>query len=149
MAEEPLIERMKGLLRDNRLCVLATCHENRPHCSLMAYLCGEDARVIYLVTLANTRKFQNISLNPQVSLLVDSRTQTPGDPSRIQALTVTGTYSPLEDERLEAAILDNMLEVHPHIRGLIHHPAARVLPIRVRSFQLLDGALSSHFLSVE
>ena len=36
-----MLEKMKALLRENSLCVLATCSEGRPHCSLMTYVTDE------------------------------------------------------------------------------------------------------------
>jgi len=59
-----MLEKMKALLKDNSLCILATCSESRPHCSLMTYETDEQGEAIYSVTLNTSRKYKNIELNP-------------------------------------------------------------------------------------
>jgi len=45
-----MLEKMKGILKGNDLCVLATVSEGRPRCSLMSYISGEQGREIYLIS---------------------------------------------------------------------------------------------------
>ena len=44
----PMIERMKELVRRKDICVLATVAENKPHCSLMAYVTDDECKEIYM-----------------------------------------------------------------------------------------------------
>jgi nitroimidazol reductase NimA-like FMN-containing flavoprotein (pyridoxamine 5'-phosphate oxidase superfamily) len=68
-----MIEKMKALVKRKDICVLATVSENNPHCSLMAYVTDNDCREIYMVTNRQSTKFRNLSANPLVSLLIDTR----------------------------------------------------------------------------
>ena len=52
--EVEMIEKMKEFLRENSIGVLATCSENKPHCSLMTYVTDEQAKTIHIITLNTT-----------------------------------------------------------------------------------------------
>lgn len=64
-----MLNRIKAILGENSLCVLATCSENRPHCSLMAYSYDIQENILYMMTLKTTQKYRNIRHNSQVSVL--------------------------------------------------------------------------------
>ena len=143
-----MLEKAKALLRENSLCVLATCSENNPHCSLMSYVTDERAEAIHMVTLRTSRKCLNIIQNPHVSLLVDSRANIEGGTAGITALTVSGTSSLVRDPIEKTAVLARMERAHPHLRELVLHPDAEVIAVDVESFLLLEGPTRSSFLEV-
>jgi nitroimidazol reductase NimA-like FMN-containing flavoprotein (pyridoxamine 5'-phosphate oxidase superfamily) len=62
-------EDIQALICGNSHCVLATAVGNRPHCSLMSYTAAPGGRELYMVTLRNTQKFENLLANPQVSVV--------------------------------------------------------------------------------
>jgi len=142
-----MLEKMKALLKGNSLCILATCSENRPHCSLMTYVTDEQGEAIYAVTLKTSRKYRNIAQNPNVSLLVDSRLND-GIIGSIKALTVSGVCSLVRTETKKAAILTRIGQNHPHLRDLLLHPDAEVIAIAVESFLLLEGPTQANFVEL-
>ena len=136
-----MIETIRAFLRGNSFCVLATCAENRPHCSLMAYVV--DSRdVLYLATLTATRKYKNILQNPYVSVLVDNRTLSP-DTHPHQALTVSGICNPVDDSRHRSEWLDRIAEKHPRLQELTDLPDVAVVAVHPTDFLFMDGALKS------
>jgi general stress protein 26 len=139
-----MLQKMKAFLKERDLCVLATCADGKPHCSLMAYITDEAAETVYMTTLRDTQKFKNVSENPQVSLLVDDRGGE-GRRGETQALTVSGTFCPMEELVAREAILARMAQKHGHLDRLLQHPEVEVLRIRLESFLLLQGALEAHF----
>jgi nitroimidazol reductase NimA-like FMN-containing flavoprotein (pyridoxamine 5'-phosphate oxidase superfamily) len=141
-----MIEKMKALVKQKDICVLATVSKNNPHCSLMAYVTDNDCREIYMVTNRQTTKFKNLSANPSVSLLIDTREEHPGiQRNDTQALTVTGVYQEIQDEAMKIRIRSKLLKKHPHIKGLMEMPDAEIFCIKVKSFLLLDGVSDAHF----
>src|SRR5512137_1024930 len=92
-------DEMKNLLKAGNMCVLCTCAEGKPHCSLMAYVTDDSVTKVFMVTLKETQKYRNFLQNPQASLLVDTRNepQTAGR-GGIRALTVSGTFQVIGDE---------------------------------------------------
>lgn len=145
-----MIDRIRQLIRENNMCVLATAHHNRPHCSLMAYSTDEEGNTIYMVTRKATQKYKNLLENPQVSLLIDTRAATRAESrSAIQALTISGTCAAVEDRRETDFICRQIIGRHPHLKELVEHPDAIVVSVKFDSFLLLDGALEAHRVSAE
>jgi nitroimidazol reductase NimA-like FMN-containing flavoprotein (pyridoxamine 5'-phosphate oxidase superfamily) len=141
-----MIEKMKALVKRKDICVLATVSENKPHCSLMAYVTNSDCREIFMVTNRQSTKFRNLLVNPSVSLLIDTREEHTGiKRPDAQALTVSGVYQEIQDETKKKRIRSKMLAKHPHIKNLMEMPDAEIFCIKVTSFLLLDGVSESHF----
>lgn len=136
------------LLKTSSMCVLATCADNIPHCSLMTYLPNEAGTTITLMTLKRTQKYRNMQQNPRVSMLIDSRATSGCERSDVKALTVAGTaVMPAdEDERKQAR--RRMIEAHPHLRELAAEPDAEIVFVKVESFMMLRGVLDSHYIPI-
>lgn len=143
-----MLEKMIALLKANDMGVLATCRDQKPHCSLMAYVTEEDGLTIYMATRQDTTKFRNMLENPRVSLLVDSRLHNAHDRSRIQSLTVEGLFMPLEDKMQEENVRRLLRQRHPHISGLLDHPLPAIISVKVLSFLLLDGPEKANHVKV-
>jgi nitroimidazol reductase NimA-like FMN-containing flavoprotein (pyridoxamine 5'-phosphate oxidase superfamily) len=143
------LDKMKNLLKTGNLCVLATCAEGNPHCSLMAYITDGAVTTVYMVTLKQTQKYRNFLQNPQASLLVDTRQEQP-PPARagIQALTVSGTFQPIAEEDEKERIVREMAERHPQLRELLANSDVEPFAIKIHSFLLLDGALDAEFIEI-
>ena len=141
-------EKMKAILRENNLCVLATCSVAGPHCSFMSYAPGPEETTIYMVTLKMTKKYRNILENPKVSVLVDTRIESFSRPAEIRALTVSGICSPVRETQERNRAIGHILATHPHLSWLVAHPDAEVLAVRAESFLLLDGPRDAHFEEV-
>jgi len=143
-----MMERIKELIRESSMCVLATCRDNKPHCSLMAYLADEQADMVYMATRKNTQKYKNLTENPAVSLLIDTRSEKGSDQrAQVQALTISGTCIPVQDSNESDAICRRIVSRHPHLKELAEHPEAAIVAVKLNSFLLLDGALKSHRVS--
>jgi nitroimidazol reductase NimA-like FMN-containing flavoprotein (pyridoxamine 5'-phosphate oxidase superfamily) len=130
------------------MAVLATVSENKPHCSLMAYLCNDMCTEIYMVTYRDTQKYKNLVRNPSVSMLIDTRVNVVPDRKNIKALTINGQYKPLKDPKKEAAVRQRMLERHPHLRNILQHEDGQILVIKIISFLFLNGPTDAHFETV-
>jgi nitroimidazol reductase NimA-like FMN-containing flavoprotein (pyridoxamine 5'-phosphate oxidase superfamily) len=141
-----MIEKIKNFIRKKNICVLSTASDNKPYCSLMAYITDADCEEIYMATHKHTTKFKNLQNNPWVSLLVDSRETQPR--SNAQALTINGVFVPLQDKDKKQKIRDNMLRSFPHMKDFIHHPDSELIRIKIGSFLLLKGLTESHFVSL-
>src|SRR5512139_2991035 len=143
-----MLEKMKELIRSQDICVLATACDNKPHCSLMAYVTDDHCREIYMVTHRNTAKFRNATKNPCVSLLIDTRLEEGGRRQRAQALTVTGLFERIEIPERREAIRARLLERHAHLRDFAAHPEAEVFAVKILALQLLDGITDSYYETI-
>ena len=146
---EKLLDRIKALVRDKEMCVMATVSGSEPYCSLMAYAVGDDCREIYMVTHRKTKKFENLSENPNVSLLIDTRDDVKGSTfSNAVALTVNGVFQEIFDGKKREQVRNALLARHSDLSEFIGHPDAELLCIRVSSFLFLNGLTEAHFVSV-
>lgn len=142
-----MLEKMIALLTSHDMCVLATCRDHKPHCSLMAYVTDEEGLRVYMATRQDTAKYRNIVENGQVSLLVDTR-QDAADRASIRALTVEGWAAPLTDPAQDLEVRRRLQERHPQIHGLLHHPQSAVIEVTVRAFLLLEGPEKATHITV-
>lgn len=146
--EKEMMDRIKRLLREGSMCVLATCSENKPLCSLMAYVTDDEARTLFMATLKTSRKYRNILQCPDVSVLVDTRVADHTQPNAAKALTVSGTASVLQDVVPRSLVLSRIEQTHPHLKELLAHPGAEVIAVKASSYLLLDGPLDAHLVHV-
>ena len=145
-----MLEEMKTLVREKTTCVLATASENQPHCSLMAYVSDDDCREIYMVTRRESKKFRNLTKNPSVSLLIDTRGEDPGHQNpEARALTISGVVSSLNDDHKISKIKADMVSQHPHIQPLIEAPDSEIIRVKIVSFLLLKGPTEAYFKILE
>ena len=141
-----MLDEMKALAREQNICVLATVSGQKPYCSLMAYVTDQNCTEMYMVTHKNTNKYRNLTENPSVSLLIDTREISP--PSNAKALTVDGVCAAIESEEKRKKVHARLMEMHPHLAEFINHSEAEILCVKIRSFLLLNGLNEAHFQSV-
>lgn len=67
-----ILKDVKDLLKNEKLCTLATCVENNPYVSLMNFTYVEEENKVILSTRRNSKKYENIIKNKNVSLLLFS-----------------------------------------------------------------------------
>jgi nitroimidazol reductase NimA-like FMN-containing flavoprotein (pyridoxamine 5'-phosphate oxidase superfamily) len=137
-----MLAEMKKLVGEKNICVLATIAADKPYCSLMAYATNEDCTEIYMATHRSTKKFRNLSENPAVSLMIDTREDAPRAQAR--ALTVEGICAPIADDSKKQLARARLLSSHPHLEGFLTHIDNEILCVTIRSFLLLKGLTEAH-----
>jgi nitroimidazol reductase NimA-like FMN-containing flavoprotein (pyridoxamine 5'-phosphate oxidase superfamily) len=63
---------IKTLLKNNKLCSMATCWNEKPYLSLMNYTYLESENIVILSSRKNSKKYTNIQKNKNISLLIFS-----------------------------------------------------------------------------
>jgi general stress protein 26 len=108
----------------------------------MAYACSSDCTEMYLVTSKKTLKYRNISKNPVVSLMVDTREKNARQD--VRALTISGRAIEIHDLAKLSTIRNEMRTRHGHLAGLIDQPDVAWICVYIEAFQLLNGVHTSH-----
>jgi nitroimidazol reductase NimA-like FMN-containing flavoprotein (pyridoxamine 5'-phosphate oxidase superfamily) len=145
-----MLKKMKKIVKDKDVCVLATVMDNVPHCSLMSYVPDRDCREIYMMTQKGTKKFRNLAANRTVSLLIDTREEDCGaDRARIKALTVSGVFKTIGDKAKKKLVRQKLLKKHPQLKPFAEDPDAEVFAVKVKTLQLLDGVKTSYFEKIK
>jgi nitroimidazol reductase NimA-like FMN-containing flavoprotein (pyridoxamine 5'-phosphate oxidase superfamily) len=140
-----MIDKMKQMVMDEKYCVLATAMDNKPYCSLMAYAVEDDCSKIYMVTKKDSEKYKNLKNNKLVSILIDTRTNTIDKSAK--ALTITGCFSKIDDEKKLFVVKNKLRNRHPELESFLSNVSSIVFAIEVQSFLLLDGFTDSYFES--
>lgn len=138
-----MLEKIKTIVRENDICVLATAGANNPHTSLMAYACSTECNEIYMVTPVKTLKYRNVTGNARVSLLVDTREKEPR--AGIEALTITGQAHTILDADKQDAVRKQIQLRHAHLQGLLDQPEIAFICVRIEAFQLQSGVHETYY----
>ena len=128
-----ILSSIQSLLRSQTLAVLATDRKGHPYSSLVAFVASEDLSDIFFVTSRTTRKFENLLLNQQVSLLVDNRSNHASDFREAEAVTILGEAREVrETER--AACEDMYLTRHPQLSEFMRAPTSALVRVHVSAY---------------
>ena len=147
--DEEIREKIRTVIQEQSSCVLATASKNRPHCSLMAYATKSSCDEIYLMTLKDSRKYQNMCENPAVSLLIDTRQDTlKSDPTETMALTVSGRLDRIIKDTERKRIRKELSRKHPGLKDFLENPEGEPVKIIIESYLLLEGPTKAHFGAV-
>lgn len=138
MREETVKNKIRLMVESQATGVLTTVMDRQPYTSLVAFSYSPDLKQIYFATPNNTTKYRNLSDNPNISLIIDSRICNPKDFSRSQAITVMGEAHELSGENRS-----RMLESHaarlPGLAGFFSSPSMAMFRIDVRAYVVADG----------
>ena len=133
---------LRKLCHNQPLAVLATAAGSAPYANLVAVVFALDLRHLFFATSRATRKWHNLSSNPQVSLLLDNRRNQITDFSQAAAATILGTAKELiEADRKEGQNL--YLAKHPHLTDFLAAPDCALFQVTIAQIYLV-----THFQEV-
>jgi general stress protein 26 len=136
---EQLQREITKLLLSQKLAVLATqSSEGSAYASLIAYASTDDLQKIVFATPKATRKFANIKHNPNISLLIDDRSNNEKDFHDAQAITVMGVVDRIDDDASQNELASLYLSKHPYLKDFLHSPSTAFIIILVRSYYLVS-----------
>lgn len=128
--------RIRRLLESQKLGVLATQERGHPYTCLMAFSYSQDLSRLLFATSEATRKFANLTANPGVSMLFDSRPFKNEDFKRVSALTAVGTAGLVGRNHAED-LVETYLARHPYLEEFIETPTTRLFEFRIRTYTLV------------
>jgi nitroimidazol reductase NimA-like FMN-containing flavoprotein (pyridoxamine 5'-phosphate oxidase superfamily) len=132
------LEAIARLFDEQRLATLATMSGEAPYCNLVAFTPSDDMRTIFFVTPRTSTKYANLSSNPNVSLLIDSRTQSGGDPNSGMAVTALGSV--VQDSGQDIEALKGMHAArHEQFKDFIYSTDCALVQVRVQRYILVNS----------
>jgi nitroimidazol reductase NimA-like FMN-containing flavoprotein (pyridoxamine 5'-phosphate oxidase superfamily) len=139
-SERPVLKSLDSIRKDleelfdaQPLAVLSTQNEGQPYGSLVAFASSEDLKELYFATTRATRKYANLSSNPRVAMLVDSRSNVVSDFRWAMAVTATGKAEEVEGQEKQKP-LKTYLAKHAHLEDFVRSPSCALLKIRVEKY---------------
>ncbi len=139
---------LKNLFSSQPLAVLATQGNGQPYGNLVAFAATEDLKGLLFATDRGTRKFANITMDPRVAMVMDSRTNQKADFQRAVAVTATGIV-----EEVEGTERDHLLKLyllkHPHLKKFVKSPNSALLRVKVNAYYVVKGFQNVMVLPME
>jgi nitroimidazol reductase NimA-like FMN-containing flavoprotein (pyridoxamine 5'-phosphate oxidase superfamily) len=125
-------ELLREVLGTQYFAVLNTLGRGLPYSNLVSFAVTDDLRSLVFVTGRNTRKYRNMQENHNISLLIDSRTNTPADTARAVAITAVGTAREETDNK--STLQDIFLARHPQLRHFVEAPDSAIILVTVQEY---------------
>jgi nitroimidazol reductase NimA-like FMN-containing flavoprotein (pyridoxamine 5'-phosphate oxidase superfamily) len=124
---------IRELLESQRLAVLSTQGKEQPYSNLVAFAVTPDLQYLIFATTRATRKYDNLSKHPLVSLLMDNRTNETTDFAEAAAVTVLGRASEVQgDERSQLS--KTYLNRHPYLESFVTSPNCALFAVKVERY---------------
>jgi nitroimidazol reductase NimA-like FMN-containing flavoprotein (pyridoxamine 5'-phosphate oxidase superfamily) len=139
---------LANLFSSQPLAVLATQGNGQPYGNLVAFAATEDLKSLLFATARGTRKFANITLEPRVAMVVDSRTNQRVDFKRAVAVTATGIVEEAESTERDH-LLKLYLSKHPHLKKFATSPTCALLRVKVDTYYVVKRFQDVMVLSME
>ncbi len=135
--EDEKRKRLDDLLKNQKLAVLATHSDGQPYGNLVFFAAGPDSKEILFATYRSTRKYANLTSNPRVAMLIDSRAHLDSDIHQAMAVTATGVVDePLPGEMTGCRRI--YLEKLPHLSDFVENEDCALLRLKVQAYHLVD-----------
>jgi nitroimidazol reductase NimA-like FMN-containing flavoprotein (pyridoxamine 5'-phosphate oxidase superfamily) len=130
-------ERLRQLLRAQRLGVLSSHDNGQPHASLVAFAATDDLRRLVFATTRATRKYANLRADARVALIVDNRSNRDADFHEAMAVTAYGRALELSGAERDE-YLELYLGKHPHLCEFVSAPTCALVAIAVQRYSMVD-----------
>ncbi|MBM4324706.1 MAG: pyridoxamine 5'-phosphate oxidase family protein [Deltaproteobacteria bacterium] len=127
---------MKKLFSSQRLAVLATQSKRQPYGNLVAFMATEDLKYLLFATTRATRKYANISSNPRIAMVVDTRSNQEADFHQAAAVTATGVVKEIvgpQKRRFQKLYLSK----HPYLKEFVSSPTCALLKVEVETYYVV------------
>ena len=135
--DQSVYQIIRDLLHNQQLGVLSTTQESRPYASLVAYFASEDIRRLYFVTPTATRKYANISAQPDVAMLINNSINRPEDFHDAAAITAIGIATVADDAELRR-MMPLYLAKHPYLKDFAHSPSCAMIRVEVERYIMVQ-----------
>jgi len=124
---------VQRILESQSLGVLATLDKKNPYENLVAFVSSKDLKNIIFSTAVYTRKYSNLKAFPNVSFLVDTRSNSEKDFHECVAITAFGQAKEVGKKEWDK-ILRLYLKKHPYLEEFVKSPSCRLLQIQVSKY---------------
>ena len=147
MDEKEFLVKLKDLLKSQMLGVIATEMDGIPHASLVAYYSTDNLKYLIFATSKNTKKFQNLTKNSNVCLLIDNRQNNPSDFNN--AITATAVGVAKKIQKNIDYFKDLFIKKHPNLIDFINSSDCALLKIKVDKYQFVSNFQNVKYINTQ
>lgn len=136
-SRQTIMDQISSLFESQRVAVLSTAKGNQPYASLVAFSVSSDLEQIYFLTPGATRKYDYLTANPKVAVLINDSRNKADD--IYTAVSVTGTgIAHAADKVEEKNALAAFLEKHPHLEEFARAPETVFIRIEMKQYVMVN-----------
>ncbi|MFZ5515917.1 MAG: pyridoxamine 5'-phosphate oxidase family protein [Candidatus Zhuqueibacterota bacterium] len=126
-----LERKVRDLVAQQSFCILCTQGYTQPYGSLIAYVPDDDLKTFLFATPKTTRKYELLSANSRVAIVIDDRSLHQGSPAEISAVTVTGSAEEIASDAEYATGIQRLKIRHPYLAGFLDSTSPALFNIHV------------------
>ena len=145
---EDIKKQIQKLFINQKLAVLSTHHFGQPYANLIAFVGKENLKEIFFVTPRSTRKFDNLSADSRVAILINSSLNTDADFHEAVAVTALGNANEVNGPKKNDA-LSLYLTKHPYLEAFAGSPTSAVVGVTVTTYVMVRNFQHVMELSIE
>jgi len=131
MSENYLMESLKSLMREQKLAVLASFHDDEPYTNLVGFVASDDLKYIFFVTPVATRKYSYLTTFRKASMMIDNRSNDESDFRDAMAVNAAGNVMEVEKTDDHKALY---LRKHPYLQDFLLSTSSALMRMKVRSY---------------
>jgi len=130
-------KKIAGLFESQNLAVLSTQKANQPYSSLIAFAVSSDLKYFYFLTPNTTRKYEHLTTNPKVSILVHDSQNKADDFDNAVSVTGTGISEKI-DKSMAQKSLHLYLKKHPGLEDFSKAPTTALIRISIKRYFMVN-----------
>lgn len=131
------MESISSLFESQRVAVLATQKNSQPYASLVAFTVSDDLEFFYFLTPDTTRKYDYLTANPQVAILVSDDENKADDIYNAISVTGTGVASVVQNPHGKKE-LQMFLRKHPQLKAFSEAPETVFVCIHMKQYAMVN-----------
>jgi nitroimidazol reductase NimA-like FMN-containing flavoprotein (pyridoxamine 5'-phosphate oxidase superfamily) len=112
-------KRLRILNKKQRHAVLATDSDGQPYTSLVAFALTPDTEGVVCATPRKTSKYRNIMKNRNVSLMIDTRSNSTKGYIHSEAVTILGNAKQVRRGKQWNELADVLIKKHPQLEEFV------------------------------
>ena len=135
---DEIVESMKAIIQEEAFAVLATHGENEAYTSLISYVTDDALNFLAFSTPFETKKYQMIEKNKNVSLLIDNRAANLNDINDIVAMTVSGKAQILSDQEEIKRWAQRLVEKHQYLDDFVDAKTSAIVLVAIETIHYVS-----------
>lgn len=132
--QDKAIELIKEMLENESFGVLATKGDNGCYTSLISFASNNDLTTILFATPIDTKKYEMIIKNNNVSILIDNRSDNEKSINDIAAITSIGEARILKEEAEKEKWSKVLLDKHSYLDDFIEAETTALILVEISKY---------------
>lgn len=137
-----------NLLETQLIAVLSTSSDNEPYSCLIGFGFTPDLKHLFFATMRARLKYRKMKANPVVSLIVDTRSNSPSDFQEAISVTFTGKAVDVAGPQREI-LAGDLSKRHPALTDFVNEPDCAIMLVTLSRIYLVENFESTSIYELD